>query len=258
MINERDLKTRVRGALDDVLPPAPWLEAVVTQNLNVRLGHPARPARRRFAFTGAAAALLALALAAAFLLAQLYVPPPVPGAPTGMTPAESSQLASLEARSLNYPTLSPSAACPTTPMTLIHPWASQADSGRLSGTGPGYIPSGGVGIDNDQYFDVTFYLDPTARGVVLFRGRNLTTGRTIYFTGQWSAGTVIANDTLGGRPAALRPGVAFPSDRPPHNALAAPGWGLWTGRWRSAFNTGDCVAFQVDYATGTELIVFNG
>jgi hypothetical protein len=34
--NERQLKTELRRALDDVLPPVPWLEAAVTENLRGR------------------------------------------------------------------------------------------------------------------------------------------------------------------------------------------------------------------------------
>lgn len=248
MISERQMRSAVTNALDEVLPATPWLESAVAENLHERLHRPSRP-KRRLARPAMAAVLVALLVAAAILLTQLVAPGPVPGGRVGLTPAEQHQLAMLEERPLNFPTVAAD-PCPETPRSVVHPWSSPQDSALLPGSGPVYIPSyAAVQQSNPYLFDATYYTDPTARGLILIRAKDITTGSRIWFGGQWSAGAPdpqVVN---------FRSELALPSDRPVHDPMGAPGWGLWKVQAALAQPTYDCLVYQVDMATATQLIV---
>ncbi len=95
MDNERALRTELRSALDDVLPPAPWLEAAVTEDLRKRLSRKrqgsdsrgsarARNAFPRWAIQLAAAVLIAaIGVAAVTTFIQLHhrAPQSIPASP---------------------------------------------------------------------------------------------------------------------------------------------------------------------------------
>jgi hypothetical protein len=79
--NDRALKNAFRRALDDVLPPVPWLEAAVTEDLRARSGrrsvdgNPSKTQPRRMAWPGPAiqlaAGVLILVLTAAAVVTFL-------------------------------------------------------------------------------------------------------------------------------------------------------------------------------------------
>jgi len=120
----------------------------------------------------------------------------------------------------------------------------------LPGPGPVYIPSYAAVQQSDPYlFTATYYTDPTARGVILIRAKDLTTGGRLWFGGLWSAGSPDP------RAVNFRSELALPSERPVHDPLGAPGWGLWKVQVALVQPTFDCLAFQVDMATATQLIV---
>jgi hypothetical protein len=74
--NERQLRTEFRRALDEVLPPVPWLEAAVTQDLHKRRSRRsidrvnALPRSRMQLVAGVLVIVLAAVAAAAFLASQ--------------------------------------------------------------------------------------------------------------------------------------------------------------------------------------------
>lgn len=94
MDNERKLRSEFRSALDDVLPPAPWLEAAVTEDLRKRRqsgsmdpGVARSPQRSLWLprpamqWAAALAVLLTLAIVAGlFAAGALRHSPPIPGA----------------------------------------------------------------------------------------------------------------------------------------------------------------------------------
>src|SRR6202521_4484323 len=77
------MRSELRSALDEVLPPKPWLEAAVTDDLRRRRSRgPAdrrlqRPRMRVAVAGGLAMVVLAAAVAVALLARQLYAPIPV-------------------------------------------------------------------------------------------------------------------------------------------------------------------------------------
>lgn len=259
MGSDRELRSEFRRALDDALPPAPWLEAVITDALRRRERERwiDRVRRRRTPMRlaiGLTMVALAVALATVLLLAQMYLPRPIPAGHSMLTPAEQSQLAQLEARPLNIPLVPANGECPTTPRTIVHPWSNPTDSAFRSGTGPVYLPEGGVPVDGGRYSDVIYYMDPTVKGVVLIRARYLDDGTPVSFTGAWAAGPYVGTDTVEGKHVVFHAEVAFPADRPPANPLAGAGWGLWPVR-QTPLHGRRCVAFQIDTATGTQVLV---
>jgi photosystem II stability/assembly factor-like uncharacterized protein len=81
--SERTMRSELRSALDEVLPPKPWLEAAVTEDLRRRRSRgPAdrrlhRPRFRVAVAAGLAMVLLAAAVAVALLSGQFFTPVPI-------------------------------------------------------------------------------------------------------------------------------------------------------------------------------------
>jgi hypothetical protein len=260
-VDETDQRADFRRAIDAVSPPAPWLAANIRQKLRVQpretLVDPARrlPPQARFAIGGLA--LLAIAVAVAFLVAQLYQlgPPVSPVGRQGLTPAEQVQLAALEARPMNLPPLAADAPCPDGPSSEIWPFPNSSRS--VWGNGHVFA-AGGTGPRGslNTYFDVTFYTDPTVKGVVLIRGKQIDGRLDVVYVGDYAAGLVAGTDLLDGKPVEMRSEAALPTSRLPVIYGAAPGWGIW--RIRQGIDPTKfwgCVVFQVDTASGSEVIV---
>jgi photosystem II stability/assembly factor-like uncharacterized protein len=95
-VEDRSLRIAFHSALDEVLPPAPWLAAAVRKDLadRRRLGSAYRPRYKtggtRFAVAGLVMVVLAVAVLAALLLTQLYTPVPVKVPNPAPTPTPSS------------------------------------------------------------------------------------------------------------------------------------------------------------------------
>jgi photosystem II stability/assembly factor-like uncharacterized protein len=95
-VEDRSLRIAFHSALDEVLPPAPWLAAAVRQDLQDRRrqGSAYRPRYKprgsRFAVAGIVTVVLALAVLAALLLTQLYAPVPVKNPNPAPTPTPPS------------------------------------------------------------------------------------------------------------------------------------------------------------------------
>jgi hypothetical protein len=153
--------------------------------------------------------------------------------------------------------------CPDGPQSKVAPFGADsanylaATGGMLYGAGPVYF-LGGPGTDGQRnnYFDVTFFTNPAVRGVVLVRGQQLVGERKVVIVGPWAAGAVVGSDTIRGQRLALYSELALPISRAPSKAGVAPGWGLWEVRLGiDKSDTGHCLGWQIDSASGTEVFV---
>ncbi|HEY0755204.1 MAG TPA: hypothetical protein VGD98_14690 [Ktedonobacteraceae bacterium] len=153
-------------------------------------------------------------------------------------------------RPLHFPTLSPGAACPTSPEESV-----EASFGIAQGNGPVYVISatehsparlgyadaqhfGGVRTDKDQGWGgqkVLWFANPNYQGQVLVRGQQLDGSHKMRFDGGLGdlsfTPQLVLDTTLGGSP-----WPSFPS----FTRLEAPG----------------CYAYQVDGKTFSYTIVF--
>jgi photosystem II stability/assembly factor-like uncharacterized protein len=97
-VEDRSLRITFHGALDEVVPPAPWLAAAVRQDLGDRRrqGSAYRPRYKsrdaRFAVAGLVMVVLAVAVLAALILTQLYAPIPAKNPIPSPTPNSGQSL----------------------------------------------------------------------------------------------------------------------------------------------------------------------
>jgi hypothetical protein len=176
------LRNEIRRAVDDVVPPAPGLERKVRDY--VIAGNRERKvllARRRrspwtYRFQGAAGLLAAAVVIA--LLAGLIVGGRM-WRDLNATPSTINQteLKTLEGKPLNFPTISPGAACPTTALTL------DPQLGMVVGGGPVYLGDTEVyGQGSWGYWvELGFVSTAEAPGLVLVRAKDLKSGAQVAF-----------------------------------------------------------------------------
>lgn len=272
-MDDPNLRTEFRRALDVVAPPAPWLGAAIREVIRSRRHERwidrarRRPARTRYVAFGLTMAVFAGLVVAALLLTQLHasVPPSIPGgrsspppSPTPtptLTAAEQTQLAQLEARPLTFPPMPANGRCPDGPKTTIKPYADGTIP-LVWGNRNVFVEGGNARLTpQNAYFDVTFYTAPTVTGVVLIRGEQLGGRLKVVYVGDYAAGPVIGTDAIAGTPVQQHPEAALPADRPPANAGAAKGWGIWKIQQGIARSYIGCTGFQFDTASGSEVIV---
>ncbi len=186
-------------------------------------------------------------------------PGPTINPQTGLTPAEQAELAILEARPLAIPAMPADGHCPSGPLSDVKAYRNTYV--YLYGSGPIY---GEPGPETDsasaRYFDVAAITDPTVRGVVLIRGKELGGSLPIYWVGPYAAGSVAGSDSVGGQRVDLHGEAVLPISRPPANTVTptAPGWARWQLRDEVANGFNGCVGFQFDTASGTEVFVASG
>jgi len=236
--NEPTLMSEFREALDEVLPPAPWLAATVAEDLRRRrsarstVRDTGRSPSRVAVAAGLMMVLLAVGLAATFLAAQLYAP--VPGAsPTHSPTIDPVELARLQARPLILPTVPPGGVCP---------FGSNIGTGL--GEGPIYLSGKGVQATSKwgEYYDPTYYADRQVSGIVLIRIRDLKTGEAGVFVGPNAAGEVVGTDTIDGTAVEQHGYAVLHVDRPP--TLNKPA--IWHVRQGWAAGWSGCWGFQLD------------
>jgi hypothetical protein len=219
-----------------------------------------KPAQTRFAIAGLTMAVLAVLVVAALLLAQFYASrqTPAPAGPPSskiLTTAERAQLAALEARPLRLPPMPANGQCPDGPHSDIFAYAGNSTA-SVWGNGTVFVEGGpGTSTSQNQYFDVTFYTDPTVSGVVLIRGQQLGGRLNVVYVGDYAAGPVVGSDSIGGKPVTQYAEAALPADRPPSNTNAAPGWGIWKIRQGADRSYSGCTGLQFDTASGSQVVV---
>jgi hypothetical protein len=124
------------------------------------------------------------------------------------------------------------------------------------GNGTVFLEGGSRTLSSQYaYFDITFYTDPTVRGVVLIRGQQLDGLLGVVYVGDYAAGPLVGADTITGQRVEQQAEAALPASRPPSNAIAAPGWGIWKVRQGIDRSYTGCTGFQIDTAAGSEVVV---
>ena len=140
-----------------------------------------------------------------------------------------------------------------------HPTITPYRDGTLPqvwGNGTIFVEAGAATqTSQNVYFDVTFYTDPTVSGVVLIRGQQLDGRLKVVFVGDYAAGAVAGTDVIAGKAVEQHAEAALPASRPPSNANAAPGWGIWKVRQGIRSNYIGCTGIQFDTASGSDVIV---
>jgi len=221
--------------------------------------------RRRFSL-GGGQIVAVLFLAGCSASASSPQATPTASPQSALNAAERAQLVALESRPLAIPQMPADGNCPDGPQSTVAPFGANSASdlagtgGMAYGTGPVYA-IGGPETDGQRnfYFDVTVFTDPTVHGVVLMRGQQLDGQWRVVMVGPWAAGAVVGTDTIGGRQLTLHSELALPASRPPFKTGVAPGWGLWEVRLGiDKKDTRQCVGWQIDTASGTEVFVTTG
>ena len=166
------------------------------------------------------------------------------------------QLAQLEARPAHFPPMPATGVCPDGPHTpSITPYKSGYTETNAYGTGPVY-GQGGPHTDGatNRFFDVTYFTDPTVKGVVLVRIRDIDAGFKGVFLAPYGHGPVVGTDMINGETVDLYGELVLPVASPPANTNRAPGWGIWPVR-QGLDKRFQCADLQIDTAAGTQIIL---
>lgn len=155
-----------------------------------------------------------------------------------------SELAALEAKPLNLPTLKAGDSCPSTPGNT---------AGFDFGTGPVYV-NGGPESQTPwgYYFDVSWITAPDLTGPVLVRGGDLMSNRKGVFVGTYSAGPVVGSDTRTGSQVTQRAELLLDAGHPP--SRRSGGYGFFPVRQGVSSGWVGCFGFQIDGPDFTETI----
>jgi len=168
----------------------------------------------------------------------------------GLTRAQ--QIADLEARPWQQPLLQTGAVCPDGPKDSAGVYGSGTFHGdpRL-GTGPVQTAWG-------TYFILIGATDSTATGLMLIRARDMHTGASLVFVGQYATGLVVGTDTVRGVAGQQRVEILLDmSHRPTGSAAKGPnGSTYWSITVGAAKAWPSCVAWQVDLTGYTEAFSF--
>lgn len=182
--------------------------------------------------------------------------PSPPASPrTTLTAAEKVQLATLERRPLQIPG-KPTGNCPVGPFTpVIKPYLNQRQATDVYGVGPVYGEGGPeTGTNKNYFYDVTYFADPSVRGVVLVRIEELGGAYQGFFVGPYAAGKTVGTDVIDGQQVALFDELVLPIASPSPDTSAAAGWAIF--KVRQGINKGySCVGIQIDTASGTEVLI---
>ena len=263
MLNKEPLESRLRHYLAerDVERSPIGLEVRIVRKVKEEPTISTAPGwpRQLLAVAAVAALVLGLAGGIAYLRHRAAPTParqaePTPNPQTGLTPAEQAELAILEARPLNLPPMPADGRCPDGPHSNVKPYHNTYE--YLYGSGPVY-GRGGMETDsaNARYFDLAAITDPTVRGVVLIRGKELGGDLQIFWVGPYSAGRVVGSDSVGGHSVDLHAEAVLLVARPPASTATSPGWAIWPLRDGVANGFNGCVGFQIDTPSSTEVFV---
>ena len=211
------LRTELRDAIDEVTPPALGLESrvramVLADGRDRRVSvHVGRRFGWNLGFRGMAAlvaAALVVVLIAMVVIGGRLWRDSGNGNVGQASSINHSELRNLESKPLLLPVLQPGAACPFTPDPI------QSVGQSAAGNGPVYLLEGGfIGRTNHgDWLQVHLAYVAERSGLVLVRGRDLSTGEPFVFTQIWlglngaaAAGPVLATDQLNGEPIEVRP-----------------------------------------------------
>lgn len=197
-----------------------------------------------------------------------------PGAGTATTAvspstsaATASTLAELRNRPLNTPVIGGNKTCPTTSSHAdLHPVINGGKGKGPDfgfGPGPAYL-SGAIELYPGGFDNEVWLIEPTYRGPVLVRGRQMNGNHTISFAepitfplggfssaGSPPPGSAVATVTIGGSTVSFYEELDLPA------ATAADAQGYWRMFFaRTHIDAPGCYAIQLDGAAFTFVIVF--
>jgi hypothetical protein len=183
-------------------------------------------------------------------------PPVSPSPRTTLTADEQAQLATLEARPLEIPSMPPTEVCPVGPFTAsIQPYVSGGKEFQVYGSGPVYGLGGPeTRSATNYYYDVRYIADPTVTGVILVRIQELGGAFNGFFVGPYQAGKVVGMDTINGAQTTLYDELGLPIASPSAGTGAATGWKIFKVR-QGIDRRYTCVGIQIDTSSGTQVIV---
>lgn len=264
------LRAQITEAIDEVTPAAPTLErrvrafvlAETRERKTLRLRR--RPSRWMYRLQGAGAlfaAAMVVLLVAGLVVGGRLLRPSNPPAPA----INQAALEKLERRPLlQLPAMPADGVCPVGPLGTDYIGGPAIGNGKMRSVmgGTPTVYAGDWGM-----WDATWFLaDPLARGLFLVRGRDIVTGKAVYFAGNLSgvpdanigravlAGHVDGEDKVNGQTVPLRPELVANASAPGDfaNSVKAPMWGAYVGYQKGGSG---CIVFQIDYGGTTETFV---
>ena len=265
------LREQIHDTLDEITPPAPDLERKVTTFVfaqkTQRRVFLLRPRRSAWVYRiKGAASLLAAALLVALVAGLIVGGHLLRDFQTSPGPAiNQGELKRLEARPLvAMPPMPADGVCPAGPLGTDFIGGPAIGDGVvrsiIGGTPSTYHTGWGT-------WDLTaFPVDPTEKGLVLIRARDLRSGASAYFAGNITgvadanigkailAGQVAGQDRVNGQAVPLHPELVIDASAPSDFAKSkkAPTWVAFIGYPNGASR---CIFFQVDYDHSTEKFV---
>lgn len=235
------LRRDIHSAFDVITPPLGGMpERTVQTVLAEYNGHRRKEVMRyrvRAPLT-LVAALIVVAVCALAVVTWNATRSVTPAGHVGQTSVQQ-----LEARGLNLTTINTGTACPVTPPN------DQAWGVAMAGFN--------FSDHNGQHFwDIEALTSSDLKGPVLVRGRDLRTGRDLFFVGQWSYGTVVGTEVADGANQVEHSELVLDPSRPPHQS-AGQGLDRWPFVAGVAQGGPDwCLGLQLDASNGfTEMVV---
>jgi hypothetical protein len=254
------LRTELHSAFDELAPSTVGLRERVVQT--VVQDRTAQRPRQRLVWVRAP-----LSLVAVLVLISLVVAILVGGrlasdsqnftkrsVPAGI---DTRQLSLLEARPFQMPLLKPDAACPGGPWDPSTGWWGTGLAHVYSWGSSGFVPATTTqwGVYGSYHAEIA----QSVRGPVLVRARNLVTGDSLVFIGQFASGPVGGADKLGGQEVEQRLELALDAAHP--QGPASGGFYAWsftaglkvdTSHQSPAIGPAICTGWQIDGEGFTE------
>jgi hypothetical protein len=246
------LRHDIHNAIDGIAPPASTLARQVVASL-ASAGKTTRPISRNkrnpwlagLGRTGSLAAAILVVLLIATLVVGVRVWRdrnafnPSPAGPA----SNETEVARLQARPLILPSVPPGGACP-----ILNNTVTGITEVPISVNGAGVTTTTNWG----DYFDPTYVVPRTIKGIVLIRIRDLKTGQAGVFVGPYAAGDVVGTDTIDGKTVDHHGFAALDMNHPPARSSSSNGY--WDIRQGWAAGWSGCWGFQLDGPDFSEVI----
>lgn len=233
------LRTDIHSAIDVIAPPVIGMPERVVHH--VQAEHVGR--ERRTSMGHVWRATLALVAAALVVTVTIVSVNAWKASHSGATPAThvtQVTVPQLEARKLNLAVIGADAPCPVT-----------AHIGSVDVNVAGSAWSDDAG----RYWDLAAVTPESGTGPVVVRGRDLRTGRDMYFVGSWAHGPAVGTDVWDGATVTFHSELLLDPNHPTHES-AGPGMSKWT------FTAGTppggpawCLGLQLDGANFSQTVV---
>jgi hypothetical protein len=253
------LRTELHTAFDELAPSTFGIsERVVSTTLHERTTRSRRPS---LVWVRAPLSLVAVfvliclvvgILVGGKLASESFSKRSVPGG------IDTTRLSELEARPFQMPLLKPDAACPGGPWDPATGWWGAGPAHVYSWGSSGFVPATVTqwGVYGSYHAEIA----QSVKGPVLIRARNLITGASLVFIGQFASGPIGGADKLGGQNVEQRLELALDASHP--QGAASGGFYAWSftaglkadTSHHNAVTTGPaiCTGWQIDGEGFTE------